>query len=400
MFKDNDGKEVYVNAEAYDQALNKALEDEATASFVNGFMDAFNAYSGVTKMINTGKVDLASSRTQNVTNLGISIAVETAGIVVPTGPIGTIVNGITNALFNGHRKKGYKGLGKTLPYKTTHVEILSQALAYGLMLHYGNGLLDAKAKKKPAKSGGELAVALLSNLKQQQKKGDKNKLFSNQAKLTLSKQMKCLFEHILKKDLVSSDNQPVNATLINNDDTYQTLVMFATAELLGLPRDRFIKEEEQKQVADEIQKLLQQHQDEIAGIKESRTRALHETIIADEGSEVMGHIRVKKIDRAAGEMTVGENTSDRVFDRMQKLLDRDAEHAKQAQEADSKVDKKLTVTKPGAKVHGNIDVTEIAYKGLIINTVCAVAPPQKDKSKFHEKVEDSTSMQEVAPSHG
>ena len=287
----------YDNAESFNQTLTEVLHGEnacAINQFCQSFIATFNTDVEAAKLIGTGKLEMSSSNKEETAQLAATGALDVASVFqVPTGLLGDVVKKSILALFKGVRKKGYKKVAGIKAHRT-HVELISEALALGLMAYYKNELLDVDTLSDPKKGGKNAAKLLIRSLKSKRE----NSLTLKEQD-TLLQQLKSLFEWCVKKDYIGGEPAPKQEELqIFSDDDYSILLLFASAELLGLPRDHFVEAQQNKAKTLELNNKIDQ-------LMEKANTEDKPTVISVDGIKTGGHLAVD----AAGNNAPGINAN-------------------------------------------------------------------------------------------
>ena len=249
------GANSYHHAESFNQTLGAVLggdTSEAVGEFCAGFISTFNNDSYAANLITTNKLEMASNAREDTAQLGVTGVFDVVGAFgLPTGVLGSLAQRAISALFKGARSKRYKKVAKMTRHMT-HVEIMTQALALGLVVHYKDELLDEDTLPKPGFYGERAAKKLLDTLKSESKKSLMLASDDN-----LLQHLKAMFEWCVKKEYIreeSGDEQPPMPSF--DTDDYATLLLFASAELLGLPRKHFVEAQQQKESLATLEKQL------------------------------------------------------------------------------------------------------------------------------------------------
>ena len=274
----------YENAESFNQTLTKVLNGEhadAINQFCQSFIATFNTDVEAAKLIGTGKLEMSSSKKEEAAQMTATVTLDVASIFqVPTGLLGDVVKKSISALFKGVRKKGYKKVAG-IKAQMTHMELISEALALGLIVHYKKELLDVDTQSAPKKGGKHAAKRLLRSLKSKRE----NSLMLKEQD-TLLQQLKSLFEWCVKKDYISWEPEfKQEEPQVFSDDDYSTLLLFASAELLGLPRDHFVEAQQNKAKALELNNKIDQL------VEKSNTED-KPAVISVDGIKTGGHLAV------------------------------------------------------------------------------------------------------------
>ena len=310
------------NAASFNQILTEVLQSEkapAINQFCQSFTATFNADTQAAKMIGTGKLEMCSSKKEDISQLIASGALDIVSVFgVPTGTLGNVTQKALSALFKGIRKKGYQKV-TDLDAQMTHVELLSQGLVFGLLVHYKDTLLDSEALKNPEKCGKKTAKSLLKDLKT-----DHKDLPSFAHEDSLNMRLNTLLSWCVKRDQVRMVlPNPGQAEPSFNEDDYSTLLLFASAEILGLPRDHFVSAQQQK---DTLIKLENQIQDIIEETTkfESRFQTMIDDAIANNSRPEDIIVAVEKGATLNGKFTMNINC---LIDRVKSnMTDNDAKH--------------------------------------------------------------------------
>ena len=293
---------LYNNAESFNNTLTQVLNGKNAGvinQFCQSFIAAFNAYTQVAKMIGTGKLEMSSSKKEEAAQMAATGILDVASVFqVPTGLLGNVVKKSISALSKGVRKKGYKKVAG-LKAHMTHVELISEALALGLMVHYKNDLLDVDSLLNPEEFGKKTADRLLTSLKS--KNPNSLKLGEND---TLLQQLKSMFEWCVKQDYIHGESKPKQeGSQVFSDDDYSTLLLFASAELLGLPRKHFVEaQQNNKARAEELERTIDQL------IEQSNTED-KPNAISMTGVETKGHLVATAAGDAAPRVDIKEAKS-------------------------------------------------------------------------------------------
>ena len=288
----------YDNAESFNQTLTQVLNGEhadAINQFCQSFIATFNADTQAAKMIGTGKLEMSSSKKEETTQMAATGALDIASLFqVPTGILGKVTEKAISALFKGVRKKGYKKVAGIKAHMT-HVELIAEALTLGLTAHYKNELLDEDTLPAPKKWGEKTAKRLLTSLKSKSKKSLELK-----AQDTLVDHLKALFVWCVKKDYIREEPEPKQKVpQVFSDDDYSTLLLFASAELLGLPCDHFVQAQKTEAKANELLDTIKSMEQEFDNVKQLIEQALQQKQqpqniinVLEEGATVKGHLSV------------------------------------------------------------------------------------------------------------
>ena len=256
----------YEHAYTFNETLTQLSNSPCTDKmqmFCQSFIATFNADTKAAKLIGTGKLQMSDSKKEEAAQLASIAAMDVVGFfgVVPTGVLGKVVEKAISAVFKGIRKKDYKkiaGLGAHM----THVELLSQALVIGLMLHYKEALLDEDTLKDPKQWGQKTVKRLFKSLK-----SNSEKSLSLATDNTLTEHLKIMLAWCVNKDYVREEPDTNNTVLSYTDDDYATLLLFAAAELLGLDRKYFVDAQQQKDSLTQLESKLQAMEDAFTNVK-------------------------------------------------------------------------------------------------------------------------------------
>ena len=349
------------------QTLQSALatqlnKNQAHQLFMQGFIIGLNQSRSATHLVNQGLSLLEQASAETV---AVSVAEQTLGIVAPTGALSRIVNGLISALFKGYRKQGDERPVKPFSQSSTLIKLLSQALGYGVVLHYGDALLDEQAKQAPRAAGLRAAEDLLKGVK-------RNELPLTES-TTLCRHWQILLNYLVREALVYEEPTGAPDTSNFTEGEAQILLTFAAAELLGLSHEYLVEQGQQQSLIKELEALSQQHRTELAALQAQRPRALHRTVMVASGGEVKGNLHAKQIGRAAGTVNINNQTSASAMDNITQALTLDNAQARQARAMDAEVDKESIVVAGGGTVGEDVYFEEIGYQGLIIKAACAVS---------------------------
>ena len=248
------GANSYHHAESFNQTLGAVLggdTSEAVGEFCAGFISTFNNDSYAAKLITTNKLEMASNAREDTAQLGATGVLDVAGAFgLPTGVLGSLAQRAISALFKGARSKRYKKVAKMTRHMT-QVEIMTQALALGLVVHYKDELLDEDTLPKPGFYGERAAKKLLDTLKSKSKKSLMLASDDN-----LLQHLKAMLEWCVKKEYIREEFEGGQPMPSFDTDDYATLLLFASAELLGLPRKHFVEAQQQKESLATLEKQL------------------------------------------------------------------------------------------------------------------------------------------------
>ena len=237
--------------------------------FCNAFIQHFNNYQTVANMVVTGKLKLADNKTENAVGYAKEAVLDGVGFIVPTNVLGHLATDITHAAFQGYRTKGYKKLADTTLH-STHVEILSQTLAYALLVKYQETLCDTEDKASDL--GKKTAQRLIDALKHKEE-GKKPKIRIDAQNDTLLQRARKMLTRIVHYDYIKahratqSNQQAINLT----DDDLQTLMAFSAATLLGLRLDCFVDLELLSQTQTLTKNILNFHEQRLTDLEQSQT---------------------------------------------------------------------------------------------------------------------------------
>ena len=228
----------YDNAEPFNQVLTEVLQGEQAPvinPFCQSFIATFNADAQVAQMIATGKLEVFSAKKEEATQLAATGTLDLASLFQdPSGVLGDVTKKIISALSKGVRKKGYKkvtGVGSHMP----PVELISESLTLGLILHYNNTLLDNKTALNPKEAGKKAAKRLLKDI---QHNDDDMPQFADNHPLHL--RLQTLLTWSIQEDQIRYRPRPGKPAPDFVEDDYATLLLFAAANILGLPRDHLV----------------------------------------------------------------------------------------------------------------------------------------------------------------
>ena len=272
----------YNDTKSLNQTLTEILGGEKSKEiiqFLQSFIATFNDNIQAAKMISTGKLEMSSSKKEEAAQFNATGVLDVASLFqVPTGILSNVTKKAISAVFKGVRRKGYKKVAG-LKAHGTHVELIAEALSLALIAHYKNELLDEDTLSDPQKWGKKTAKRLLTSLKSKNKNSLELKAHDN-----LAHQLKALFEWCVKKDYVRGEPEPhQNKLPIFSDDDYSTLLLLASAELLGLPRDHFVQAQQDKAKAEQLEHMIDQ-------LMESSSTEDKPDAISVTGLETKGHL--------------------------------------------------------------------------------------------------------------
>ena len=262
----------YDNAASFNQTLTEVLKgDNAPAinPFCQSFIATFNADTQVAKMIATGKLEMSSSKTEEAAQLAATGILDLASLFqVPTGVLGDVTKKIISALSKGVRKKGYKKV-TSLSSHMTHIELISESLTLGLILHYKDTLLDTKTASNPKEAGKKAAKRLLQDIKDDD--DDMPQFADNHS---LNQRLQTLLTWSIQEDQIRYRPRPGKPAPDFVEDDYATLLLFAAANILGLPRDHFVQAQKTEAKANELLDTIKSMEQEFDNIKQQIEQAL------------------------------------------------------------------------------------------------------------------------------
>ena len=287
----------YDNAETFNDTLNQILQGEKSQTieqFCQSFIATFNNDTEAAKIIGTGKLEMAGNKKEEAAQLAATSGFDIAGVFgLPTGTLGDLTKKAISAAFKGVRKRGYKKVANIAGHMT-HVELISQALMFGLLVHYKDDLVDEDTHANPKKWGKETAKRMLKSLKSTSKKS----LHLGEDDV-LVKRLATMLEWCVGKDYIREEPEPNKMSSNFDEDDYSTLLTFASAELLGLPRDHFVQaqktEENARVLSDKIDEIEQKFNDVQRLVKEAlqQNKRPHDIInVLEQGAKIGGYLSV------------------------------------------------------------------------------------------------------------
>ena len=261
----------YDNAQPFNQILTEVLQGEKAPvinPFCQSFIATFNADTQVAQMIATGKLDISSSKKEEAAQLAATDILDLASLFqVPSGVLGDVTKKIISALSKGVRKKGYKKVTE-VGFDMTPVELISESLTLGLTLHYNNTLLDNKTALNPKEAGKKAAKRLLKDI---QHDDDDMPQFADNHPLHL--RLQTLLTWSIQEDQIRYRPRPRKPAPDFVEDDYATLLLFAAANILGLPREHFVAAKKTDARAHELLDTLNSMEQEFDHIKQQIEQA-------------------------------------------------------------------------------------------------------------------------------
>ena len=340
-------------AQCYVNQLNN-FNQEHFLAFRNAFITKFNKENLVSKIVTTNKINLADNKRQKAASYGVSIATDILGMFVPSGTIGKLADDVIGSVFQGHRKKGYRKLDGISPH-TTKTELLAQALANGLQLHYKQDLCLANTKRAQ-KRGKTTARQLIDDIEDCQTEAQEMTI-KDWLSLLLSRTIS--FEYVSKKPKKTITEMNFAFT----PEELDTLLLISSSQLLGLSADFLLKvlnnEEDlaaykavnSEQIAElnaEVDKIFEQVEsntsrlDEIDSTIKKYDEKLQSTgnklkiryTVVDQGAKVYGTVDHTTIGQLAYSGELPENPSDRDVKAQKELMN----HANQLAQANNDIE--------------------------------------------------------------
>ena len=405
----------YHKAELFNQTLihvYKSAHANKIHQFCQNLIAIFNADTQIAKVITTGKLEMSSPTKEEVAQIAATGVLDVASLFqIPTGVLGKVTEKALSALFKGIRKKGYKKVAG-LKAHMTHVELIAEALALGLTIHYKSDLLDEDTQANPEKWGKETAKRLLTSFKS---KSTKSLKLEEQD--TLVQQLKALFEWCVKKDYIREEPEPIHEGYnVFSPDDYSTLLIFASAELLGLSRDHFVQAQKTAAKANELLTKIESMEhtletfkakvkQDLARVKES-DRATTLVNILEKDVELEGEIEVHVECFVDVLLEHGQGLSKEEFKSLQAQFYTTLQHTSVRHEAFLEALKErnliVNVTTPGSIIKKEAKVTAHigGFQAPVIRPAQLASPPATDNTTPHNTPPPTTETGQRAPGLG
>ena len=403
----------YDNAESFNQTLTQVLNGEhanAINQFCQSFIATFNADMQAAKMIGTGKLEMSSSKKEEAAQMAATGTLDVAGVFkVPTGLLGDVVKKSISALFKGVRKKGYKKVAGIKAHMT-HMELISEALALGLIVHYKDELLDVDTLSDPKKWGKKTAKRLLRSLKSK-----KENSLTLKEQDTLLQQLKSLFEWCVKKDYIREEPEPKQKMpQVFIDDDYSTLLLFASAELLGLPRDHFVQAQNTEAKANEllakIESMEQEFETLTTVVKQCQEARPKDVItIVSKNAKVLGTLNVSigsLTDVVSTRAPTNKEQRDYYLQEFQTALSHSKEMMQMIRESIAQRDRDITVLAEdavlpaGSTTNVGIDSYTAPVLGGMPASTTPPSPPPATGTQDNAAYTETPQQQPTTPSTG
>ena len=192
------------------------------------FAERFDSYILSGKAIAVGKFQTKLSKSEKAILLVKNVGKDIVSIFsVPTNTAEQVLSEATSRMFEQAKAKRYESLSGKFT-NITHIQLLSQALSYALLFHYGKDLLgNIIYFNDPAKRGRTAAELVL-------------KLYKKELKAvpdTLNAFLKQLLQEVVEDSYLFSKKKQPNQTPIQpitlEEEDYNTLLLLATDYLLG-----------------------------------------------------------------------------------------------------------------------------------------------------------------------
>ena len=400
----------YENAESFNQTLTQVLNGEqadAINQFCQSFIATFNADVEAAKMIGTGKLEMSSSKKEEAAQMVATGALDVASVFqLPTGILGKVTEKAISALFKGVQKKGYKKVAGLGPHMT-HIELVSESLTLGLILHYQNALLDTKTANNPKEAGKKAAKRLLKDIKDDD---DDMPTFADSQ--SLNQRLQTLLTWCIQEDQIRYRPRPGKPAPDFTEDDYATLLFFAAAKILGLPRNHFVAAQTTEAKANELIDKIESMEQEFDNVKQIVEQALqqkqrpHDIInVLEKGATVEGHLSVD-INCVVDVISYRTPENDMQQRHYLEELKLAFEHSKQMMdkkhEALSQRDRTINVVPKGTKIEQGAHVkTNIdTYTAPVLGTpppqtIPSTTPPKETQLTHSEDMDAHASPMDV-----
>ena len=247
--------QLFFNAKHYAEVIEGYGFRTPQYQFCRAFVRTLNQQKRLASALATGKLEIAENKKEKTVGFLKAVVTDVLGFFnVPTNALGVLADEVTTAVLQGYRYEGYK---RSAGYDIhqTHVELLSQTLAFALMIHYhesANGDL-VNPDDKPARRGQRAAKRLASAMKYTENLLDEN--------TTLLERVNPLLEYIIGNEVIrKKEGVGDTGALAFTQDDIQTLMAFSSARLLNLKLSHFVDSTMQARVITELHDITQQHE--------------------------------------------------------------------------------------------------------------------------------------------
>ena len=253
---------MYDKAKDYVRIIEKYDSISSQIKFCQAFIRTFNEYEQVASIVATGKLNLIDNKREKAVGYAKSVVKDVVGFFqVPTNILGRLADDVTSAAFQGYRAKGYKQLANQSIHMTL-VELLSQTLAYALLVYYEDNVY--LSEQEASRRGEKTAHRLIEKLKDTKK--NRLKIASTD---TLVSRVEKMLKRIIQFDYIEPQRSAnSNGKAINLDtDNIQTLIALSAATLLGLRLDCFVELELQQQTMSLLEKMVSYHDERLTALE-------------------------------------------------------------------------------------------------------------------------------------
>ena len=257
-------KLVYTRATQLNQMLATYTSNHLEYQFMQAFVQKFNQEKNLASLVATRKIDLAKNKKEKIFNVFRAIVKDALSLFqVPTETLDTVVGEAVADKIQDQRNEGYENSAQS-DVNQTHVELLSQALAYALILHF-HTIPDKQLVNQAAdaEERGKKAATRLA-------RGLKDKSIQLSSSLEPADKVKALLQYVLDKELMRKETNKYGTKVDISEfsaNDFWILLAFSAANLFTFDRMYFIEISKLKQDVAVIATTTQKQERDINVLK-------------------------------------------------------------------------------------------------------------------------------------
>jgi hypothetical protein len=207
------------------------LKESPYRDYFDAFISTFCQAREVADIVSSGKIHLANNKREQALSYGISLLGDAGGAFIPTGTLAKLINDVCGYFIQEHRKKKHEKVAEATA-NPFHFILLAQALVDSILFYFEPEEWCTYSPNIATRNGRAMATKLIEAIK------EKKVALSEDANLAVT--LGACLQFIINQELIISERTYPEWVA----GQHEPILLLATAQLLNLPADYFLKADE------------------------------------------------------------------------------------------------------------------------------------------------------------